>query len=71
MSPSQPETSPSADPRVADVRQRLQAAYATTSAPDERGRAKLEAQHKLAVRERIDLLIDADTFVEDGRYANA
>ncbi len=56
---------------MADVRQRLQAAYATTSAPDERGRAKLEAQHKLAVRERIDLLIDADTFVEDGRYANA
>ncbi len=71
MSPSEPETSPAADPLVADLRQRLQAAHEATSAPDERGRAKLEAQQKMAVRERIDQLLDADTFVEDGRYANA
>ncbi|MGB3684711.1 MAG: acyl-CoA carboxylase subunit beta [Ornithinimicrobium sp.] len=59
------------DPRVDDVRQRLAAAHARTARPDARGSAKLAAQGKLAVRERIDLLIDAGTFVEDGRYANA
>ncbi|MGB6006413.1 MAG: carboxyl transferase domain-containing protein, partial [Ornithinimicrobium sp.] len=59
------------DPRVDDVRQRFAAAHARTARPDARGSAKLAAQGKLAVRERIDLLIDAGTFVEDGRYANA
>ncbi|MGB3257129.1 MAG: acyl-CoA carboxylase subunit beta [Ornithinimicrobium sp.] len=59
------------DPSVADLRKRLDAADVATSGPDERGRAKLTAQHKLAARERIDLLLDEGTFVEDGRYANA
>jgi len=35
------------------------------------GRAKLEAQHKLPVRDRIALLLDPGTFVEDGLLANA
>ncbi len=67
----QPEGALVHDPRVADLRERLDAAHEATAAPDERGQAKLAAQHKLAVRERIDLLLDEGTFVEDGRYANA
>ncbi|CAN5510191.1 acyl-CoA carboxylase subunit beta [soil metagenome] len=59
------------DPRVDDVRERLAAAYRSTATPDAKGMAKLAALGKLAVRARIDLLIDAGTFVEDGRYANA
>ncbi len=59
------------DPRVDDVRRRFAAAHARTARPDAQGSAKLAAQGKLAVRDRIDLLIDAGTFVEDGRYANA
>ncbi|TAN31936.1 acyl-CoA carboxylase subunit beta [bacterium] len=31
---------------------------------------KLRAQHKLTARERLDLLLDRDSFVEDGLYAN-
>ena len=31
---------------------------------------KLREQHKLTVRERLDLLLDAGSFVEDGLYAN-
>ena len=75
MSTDQPQESatydPPADPRVADLRKRLDAAEEATASPDERGRAKLAAQHKLAARARIDLLLDEGTFVEDGRYANA
>jgi acetyl-CoA carboxylase carboxyltransferase component len=37
----------------------------------EAGRAKLEAQGKLPVRERIALLVDEGSFVEDGLLANA
>ncbi|HET7399748.1 MAG TPA: acyl-CoA carboxylase subunit beta [Intrasporangium sp.] len=69
--PAEPRSDPGADPRVADVRTRLQAAYAASSAPPPKARAKLEAQGKIYVRERIDLLFDAGSFVEDGRYANA
>jgi acetyl-CoA carboxylase carboxyltransferase component len=36
-----------------------------------KGRAKLDAQGKLFVRERLDLLLDPDSFVEDGLLANA
>ncbi len=32
---------------------------------------KLREQHKLAVRERLDLLLDAGSFIEDGLFANA
>jgi len=36
-----------------------------------RGRAKLEAQNKLFVRDRIDHILDSGTFREDGLLANA
>ena len=35
------------------------------------GAKKLEAQHKLFVRDRLDLLLDDGSFVEDGLLANA
>ena len=35
----------------------------------ERGHARLREQNKLFVRDRIDLLFDADTFVEDAMFA--
>ncbi|MFC5380225.1 acyl-CoA carboxylase subunit beta [Aquipuribacter nitratireducens] len=41
-----------------------------TAAPDEKGRARLEKAGKLAVRERVALLCDEGSFVEDGRLAN-
>jgi len=31
---------------------------------------KLREQHKLTARERLDLLLDAGSFIEDGLYAN-
>jgi acetyl-CoA carboxylase carboxyltransferase component len=43
---------------------------ATLAAPDAAA-AKLAAQHKLYVRDRIALLLDEGTFVEDGQLANA
>jgi acetyl-CoA carboxylase carboxyltransferase component len=46
------------------------ATAATLRPPDAAG-AKLLAQHKMYVRDRIALLIDRDTFVEDGQLANA
>ena len=48
----------------------LQALTDRIVAPDERGLAKLRAQNKLTARERIALLIDEGTFVEDGLLAN-
>jgi len=59
------------DPRVADVRARLAAAHAASAAPTDAAAAKLESQGKLYVRDRLDLLLDAGSFIEDGRYANA
>jgi len=59
------------DPRVADVRARLAAAREASGAPSAKGAAKLAGQNKLYVRERIDLLFDEGSFVEDGRYANS
>ena len=32
---------------------------------------KLREQHKLTARERLDLLLDKDSFIEDGLFANA
>jgi acetyl-CoA carboxylase carboxyltransferase component len=49
----------------------VQAARAATLQAPARAAAKLAAQHKLYVRERIALLFDADSFVEDGQLANA
>jgi acetyl-CoA carboxylase carboxyltransferase component len=48
----------------------LAARAATLGAPP-KAAAKLAAQHKLYVRDRIALLFDAETFVEDGQLANA
>ncbi|TWE12074.1 acyl-CoA carboxylase subunit beta [Rudaeicoccus suwonensis] len=62
---------PASDPRVADVRQRLAAAYEASASAPERAQAKLDSQNKLYVRERISLLFDEGSFIEDGRYANA
>jgi acetyl-CoA carboxylase carboxyltransferase component len=59
------------DPRVADVRARLRAALTASERPTEKAAAKLAAQGKLYVRDRLALLLDPDSFVEDGRYANA
>ena len=41
------------------------------SAPSERAAAKLAAAGKLFVRDRVALLFDAGTFIEDGQLANA
>ncbi|MBK6871761.1 MAG: acyl-CoA carboxylase subunit beta [Kineosporiaceae bacterium] len=47
------------------------AARRATLAPSEAGAAKLAGQGKLPVRERIALLCDDGSFVEDGQLANA
>ena len=49
----------------------IRAARDRTLAPPERAAAKLASANKLFVRERIDLLFDDCTFVEDGQLANA
>lgn len=59
------------DPKVEDVRRRIHAAREVSARPSERAAAKLEQQNKLYVRDRIALLVDEGSFVEDGRYANA
>jgi len=59
------------DPKVTDVRERLAAAYVASALPPEKAKAKLDSQGKLYVRDRIALLLDEGSFVEDGRYANA
>ncbi|MCA0290141.1 MAG: acyl-CoA carboxylase subunit beta [Actinobacteria bacterium] len=62
---------PIADPKVADVRARLHAAYDASATPPPAAADKLAKQNKLYVRDRIALLVDEGSFVEDGRYANA
>lgn len=59
------------DARVGDVRRRLAQAHAASGALTAKAAAKLADQGKLYVRDRIALLVDAGSFVEDGRYANA
>ncbi|MEO7069619.1 MAG: acyl-CoA carboxylase subunit beta [Nostocoides sp.] len=59
------------DPKVTDVRERLAAAYAASATAPEKAAAKLASQNKLYVRERISLLVDEGSFVEDGRFANS
>src|SRR4029450_6384031 len=49
----------------------ISAARDRTLAPTERAAAKLASANKLFVRERIDLLFDDRTFIEDGQLANA
>src|SRR5688500_15967946 len=50
---------------------RIRAARYRALAPTERAAAKLASANKLFVRERIDLLFDDCTFVEDGQLGNA
>src|SRR5215211_8375283 len=50
---------------------RIRAARDRTLAPTERAAAKLASANKLFVRERIDLLFDDCTYIEDGQLANA
>jgi acetyl-CoA carboxylase carboxyltransferase component len=49
----------------------LRSAREATLAPPEKAAAKLAGQNKLYVRDRLALLFDDDTFVEDGQLANA
>src|SRR4029450_9647102 len=49
----------------------VKAAREATLAPTEKAAAKLEWQHKLYGRDRIDLLFDKGSFVEDAQLANA
>src|SRR5690606_566157 len=65
------DSSEGSDERVGDVRSRFAAAYTASQAPTDKARAKLDSQNKLYVRDRIALLFDEGSFVEDGRYANA
>ncbi|HEY6685423.1 MAG TPA: acyl-CoA carboxylase subunit beta [Propionibacteriaceae bacterium] len=50
---------------------RIKAARNRTLSPTERAAAKLASANKLFVRDRIDLLFDDCTFVEDGQLGNA
>jgi acetyl-CoA carboxylase carboxyltransferase component len=59
------------DAKVTDVRERLAAAYSASGAPPEKARAKLDSQGKMYFRDRIAMLFDEGSFVEDGRYANS
>ncbi|MEO5745675.1 MAG: carboxyl transferase domain-containing protein, partial [Terracoccus sp.] len=71
MSEGDPSTRQDGDPRVADVRERLATAYRASASAPEKAQAKLDRQGKIYVRDRIALLFDEGSFVEDGRYANA
>jgi acetyl-CoA carboxylase carboxyltransferase component len=53
------------------VRARLKSAHTASERPTEKAAAKLASQNKLYVRDRIALLVDDGSFVEDGRYANS
>src|SRR5215218_10548324 len=56
---------------LTNVAKRVRAAREETLAPEPRAVRKLAAQNKLYVRDRVALLFDEGSFVEDGRYANA
>src|ERR671918_419969 len=49
----------------------VKVAREATLAPTEKAAAKLASQHKLYVRDRIALLVDEGSFVEDSQLANA
>src|SRR3954470_13346770 len=68
-----PDTSPAPVPAPGHEAhaEALRAVRAAAQAPSASGAAKLAAQGKLPVRERIALLIDEGSFVEDGQLANA
>src|SRR3954454_19688504 len=50
---------------------RIKAAWERALSPTEKAAAKLASANKLFVRDRIDLLFDDCTFIEDGQLANA
>ena len=56
---------------VAPVREQIHDAVQRAVTPDERALEKIRGQGKLTARERIDLLVDEGSFVEDGVLANA
>src|SRR5918995_5591264 len=56
---------------LTDVTKRVRTAREETLTPNPRAATKLAAQNKLYVRERLALLFDAGSFVEDGQLANA
>ena len=56
---------------VPAMREQINDALQRAVTPDDRGLEKLRGQGKLFVRDRIDLLLDAGSFVEDGLLANA
>src|SRR5215208_1862147 len=56
---------------LTNVAKRVRAAREETLAPEPRAARKLAAQNKLYVRERVALLFDEASFVEDGQLANA
>ncbi len=62
--------SPSAAEGISDAAS-IYAAREATLVPTEKAAAKLASQDKLFVRDRIALLFDDGTFVEDGQLANA
>ncbi len=49
----------------------IRAARDATLTPPHSAATKLAAQHKLYVRDRIALLFDEGSFLEDGQLANA
>ncbi|MDF2745991.1 MAG: acyl-CoA carboxylase subunit beta [Propionibacteriaceae bacterium] len=56
---------------LTDVAKRVRTAREETLTPNSRAATKLAAQNKLYVRERLTLLFDEGSFVEDGQLANA
>ncbi|WP_375480157.1 acyl-CoA carboxylase subunit beta [uncultured Jatrophihabitans sp.] len=71
---TQPVTQPVAPrdtPRDTPRNKEFGAARDSTLAPSDKAAAKLAAQGKLFVRDRLALLLDQDSFVEDGQLANA
>ncbi|MFW6598705.1 acyl-CoA carboxylase subunit beta [Propionibacteriaceae bacterium Y2011] len=59
------------DGQPGDPAVRITHARTATERPSEKAAAKLASQHKLFVRDRLALLLDEDSFVEDGQLANA
>ncbi|MFZ0217481.1 MAG: acyl-CoA carboxylase subunit beta, partial [Candidatus Dormiibacterota bacterium] len=69
MSDSAPAPGPPPDPPP-PLSERLRELRARAEAGGARYLPKLRAQNKLTVRERLDLLLDEDSLVEDGLLAN-
>ena len=69
MSGSARADEPQSDPAQAQLR-RVRELRGQAAAGGTRYLPKLRAQHKLTARERLALLLDADSFVEDGLLAN-